>query len=148
MTEHFSLEEMTASQTATRLGLNNQPGPDEITNLHRVCSELERVRGMLGVPLLVSSGYRSIKVNAAVGGSATSAHRFGLAADFTAPRFGNPLAICKAIAQSDLQFDQLIYEGGNGGWVHLGLASGNSKPRRQVLSWTKGIGYQSGLVLP
>lgn len=132
LTDHFSLEEMTASETAARRGIDNTPSPAIIKNLTRTAQLLERVRVLLGSkPILVSSGYRSPALNAAVGGSKTSAHMQGLAADFICPGFGTPLAICKRLDSLGVEFDQLIQEGT---WVHIGLAAEGIKPRRQVLT--------------
>lgn len=74
---------------------------------------LERVRAVLGCPILISSGYRSPKLNAAIGGARNSQHCKGEAADFIAPGFGSPMEVCKEIVkhQESIQFDQLIHEG-------------------------------------
>jgi hypothetical protein len=144
LSEHFSLEELTVSQTAAREGLDNTPGSAELRNLRSLAEVLERVRsGLGGAPVLVSSGYRSPAVNAAVGGSSTSAHMKGLAADFIAPQFGTVLETARAISRMDIAFDQLIYEYGR--WVHLGLAEPGRTPRRQLLSIGAQKKYVSGL---
>lgn len=146
LTDHFSLAEMTASETAARKGIDNTPSPAIIKNLTRTAQLLERVRVLLGSkPILVSSGYRSPALNAAVGGSKTSAHMQGLAADFICPGFGTPLAICQRLDSLGMEFDQLIQEGN---WVHIGLAAEGIKPRRQVLTArfsSVGTTYGSGL---
>ena len=87
LTEHFSLEEFTDSQTAARHGIHNVPleGSRPRENLTRIADTMEKVRDILGHPVLISSGYRSTKVNGMVGGSKSSAHIHGLAADFTSP---------------------------------------------------------------
>lgn len=129
LSPHFTLDELTFSQTAERLGLNNDPGPEVLAALKRTALGLEAVRVRLGgAPILVSSGYRSPPVNAAVGGSASSQHMRGEAVDFTAPRFGVPRQIVDALADSDVPYDQLILEFGR--WVHISF-SGN--PRRHAL---------------
>ena len=113
----------------------------ELANLMRLAAVLEDVRHVLGSrPILISSGFRSEAVNKAVGGSTSSAHRLGLAADFTCPDFGSPLMVCRAIASSGIQFDQLIHE--KGSWVHLGLSQ--SAPRTQMLTFD-GTRYLPGL---
>ena len=97
LTPHFTLDEFTASQTAARMGLPNMPSGQEMANLQRTAETMEKVRTILGdKPVLISSGYRSPAVNAAVGGASNSAHMSGLAVDFTAPGFGSPLDICHA----------------------------------------------------
>lgn len=135
LTPHFTLEELTDSQTAARKGLKNVPpvGSPERANLQRTAEVMEEVRTFLGdKPVLISSGYRSPPVNAAVGGSKSSAHMSGLAIDFSCPGFGTPLQICKALEphMKKLGVDQLIHEYGT--WVHLGLTA--AMPRHQALT--------------
>lgn len=132
LSPNFSLAEMIRSDTAARRGLDNTPSPAGLAELQRTAELLEKVRTVLGMrPILISSGYRSPAVNAAVGGSATSAHCFGMAADFTCPDFGTPLEVCRELETyaEMLDFDQLIHE--FGAWVHIGR---RASPRRQVLT--------------
>jgi hypothetical protein len=134
LTKHFSVAELTDSQEAERRRIQNVPGPDARRNLLRLALWLEDLRALLGgMPILVSSGYRSLDLNTAIKGSKKSLHMQGLAADFTAPRFGSPLDVCRFIAGLEvLQFDELIYEGK---WVHVGLApESKPKPARRVLT--------------
>jgi len=129
---NFSLAELTVSQAAERAGLRNLPVGTALDNLGRLALFLEQVRGLLfNAPILVSSGYRSPAVNGLVGGSLQSAHMKGLAADFIAPKYGRPKAICEAIRDSSLQFDQLIFEGT---WVHVAIPAAGQIPRREVLT--------------
>ena len=130
LTDNFSLEELCFSEIATRKGIANDPTPDEIENLKILAQSLERIQKLFGHPIRISSGYRGQKVNAAIGGSTTSAHMEGYAADFTCPSFGTPLEVCKAIAASDLSFDQLIQEGT---WAHLSI---DPRMRRELLTAT------------
>lgn len=126
MTEHFSLEELTRTNT----GLNNAPDSEITTNLQKLADNMEEVRVVLGdKAIIIKSAYRSPAVNAAVGGSEKSSHMVGLAADFVCPAFGTPKQVCEAIAESCLEFDQLIYEFGS--WVHLGIGA---KMRREILT--------------
>ncbi len=147
LTEHFSLTELTRSNTAARRGLDNTPPDWVVANLRLVAHALELVRSHYGRPVRVFSGYRSEAVNRAVGGSKTSAHKFGLAADFIIP--GVPVVeVCRWIERNVTGFDQLIYEFGPGGWVHLGLGDGRRPLRQQSLSATKQAGrtvYQPGI---
>jgi zinc D-Ala-D-Ala carboxypeptidase len=141
LSPHFTLEELTASQTAVRKGIPNAPSPVVVTNLTRLAATLERVRALAG-PVSVSSGYRSFQLNAAVGGAKDSAHTLGLAADITVSGMA-PRDLAKAIRDADIEFDQLIYEGT---WVHIGLSSGT--PRNQVLTATFSGGrasYSTGI---
>ena len=74
LSEHFTLEEFTASQTATRRGLNNTPSPQMIEKLKQTAQKMEQVRDLLGKPISINSAYRSPSVNRAIGGAATSQH--------------------------------------------------------------------------
>jgi zinc D-Ala-D-Ala carboxypeptidase len=135
LTEHFTLQEFTDSQTAARKSINNVPpvGSPERKNLLRTAEVMEKVRTLLGdKPILISSGYRGPSLNAAVGGSKNSAHMSGLAIDFSCPSFGTPRAICKKIEphMEELGVDQLIHEFET--WVHLGLTGG--APRHMALT--------------
>lgn len=134
LSPHFSLAEMMVSDSAERLGINNTPPSSVLPNLERTALVLEQVRATLGnKSITVNSGYRCLALNTAVKGSKNSFHLFGLAADFICPKYGSPLAICQAIIKNtDIQFDQLIYEYGR--WVHIGLTIGNLKPRREILT--------------
>jgi zinc D-Ala-D-Ala carboxypeptidase len=135
LTPNFTLEEMTDSQTAARKGIPNVPLAHELANLERTAKVMEKVRTLLGdKPILISSGYRSPKVNAAVGGSKNSAHMSGLAVDFSCPGFGTPYMICKTLEphMQELGIDQLINEFPPNGWVHLGLSPG--APRHMAMT--------------
>jgi len=144
ISEHFTLEEFSFSETAARLGLDNTPIPIVITNLGFVAAAMERIRTLLGDrPIVVHSGYRSVAVNQAVGGVATSAHCHGLACDFVCPAFGTPAEVALAILKSGIEYDQLILEYG---WVHVGLAQEGLLSRREALTkrspWAA---YESGI---
>lgn len=119
LTDHFSLEELTFSQTATRKGINNEPSESVKKNLEGLAKGLERVRAILLCPLHISSGYRSVELNRAIGGTAKSAHIDGYAADFTAPAFGTPEAIVRQLKRSGIKADQVIMEQN---WVHISFA--------------------------
>jgi zinc D-Ala-D-Ala carboxypeptidase len=130
LSPHFTLDELTHSQTAARRGMVNTPDEIALANMRDIlCPGLEQIRKLLGRRLLISSGYRSMLVNAAVGGAPTSQHTIGLAADFTCPAYGSPLVVAHAIQASDIRFDQLIYEFDL--WVHVSFSK---NPRRQVLT--------------
>ncbi len=108
ITEHFTLEELSFSEAAARLGLDNTPMQAVITNLGLVAAVMEGIRTLLGDrPIVVHSGYRSAEVNQAVGGVATSAHCRGLACDFVCPAFGTPVKVALAILKSDVEYDQV-----------------------------------------
>lgn len=128
LSEHFTLEELTRSEIAVRRGLDNTPPADVLPRLVTLANGLEEVRRLLGCPMHVNSGYRAPEVNRAAGGSTLSAHCDGDAADFTAPQYGTPQEIARAIRDSGIKFDQLIFEGA---WVHISFAE---KRRQQVLT--------------
>ncbi|MBX9706862.1 MAG: DUF882 domain-containing protein [Caulobacteraceae bacterium] len=133
LSDHFTLAELTHSNTALRRGLDNTPPPEVLDQLILTADRMEGVRQLLGDrPIKVSSGYRSPAVNRAVGGSRTSAHRTGHAVDFTCPDFGTPAEVAAHLAKHLTDFDQLIEE--FGGWVHIGFGPGK---RRQVLTARK-----------
>lgn len=137
LTEHFTLEELTFSQTATRRGIENDPSEAVKRNLQTLAENLERVRAVLLSPLHISSGYRSYTLNKVIGGSPVSAHMDGYAADFTAPAFGKPEAVVRALKRSGIKCDQCIMEGT---WVHISFAP---KMRNQFLTATFNNGVAS-----
>jgi zinc D-Ala-D-Ala carboxypeptidase len=143
LSKNFSLAELVASQVATRKGIDNTPAPAIVANLTRLAALLEQVRALVGAPIAISSGYRSPALNKSVGGAANSAHVLGLAADISTAKLA-PKALALLIRQSDIAFDQLIYEGT---WVHIALSA--SAPRRQVLTAKfagGGVSYVAGIV--
>ena len=144
LTAHFTYEELIASDIALRRGLDNTPAPEEVSNLVKLARGLEQVRSLLGHPMDVRSGYRSKAVNDAVGSSDNSHHRLGLAADFVCPGFGPPKEVCKAIRDSDIEYNQLIYEGT---WVHISFA--DPVGRKSILTahfGPGGVSYTEGIV--
>lgn len=131
ITPNFRLSEFLDSATAIRRGLDNTPTAMVLANIRNILAPgIQEVRDLIGHPVFISSGYRSPEVNAAVGGSPTSQHTEGLAADFKAPGFGMPSSIVRYLVAhaARLPFDQLIHEGS---WVHISFVQ--SKPRHQVL---------------
>jgi zinc D-Ala-D-Ala carboxypeptidase len=128
LSPNFTLEELTASQVATRRGINNSAPAAVVQNLTLLAATLERVRAWVNRPLIISSGYRCPVLNQCVGGAPASAHVLGLAADITCSGLA-PQELARLIRASHIPFDQLIYEGS---WVHLGLSTG--APRQQVLT--------------
>ena len=122
LSPHFSLEELTASTTAKRLGLDNTPAHELVPRLVLLAEMLERIRSTLNVPVVVTSGYRCPRVNQAVGGATTSDHPQGHAADIVAPKFGSATEVARTLAPlvSVLGIGQIILEGVKGKqWVHV-----------------------------
>lgn len=137
LSPNFTLEELTVSEVAARNGFDNTPNEAEIENLKRLAQLLEQVRKVVGKPVLVNSAYRSKQVNDAVGSRDTSQHRIGCAADIRVSGM-NPDQVCRAIIESDIQFDQLIREFWDkekgGGWTHISIPNSPTQtPRNQTL---------------
>lgn len=135
---HFALWELTKSSTAKRRGISNKPDARALDRLRLLCEAiLEPVRELVGKPIRVNSGYRSPELNAAIGGSKSSQHMKGEAADVEVWGLSN-LEFARLIRGSTLPFDQLILEhhepeeGPNSGWVHVSTRPVD--PRGQVLT--------------
>ena len=151
LTKNFTLSEMVKSETALRHGMDNTPGEAEIANLKKLCEQvLQPVRDHFAKGVKVNSGFRHPEVNAKVGGSKTSDHCKGQAADIEIPGVANA-DLAKWITEN-LDFTQVIlefYTPGipDSGWVHVSYDPQNLK--KQVLTATKQNGktvYLPGLV--
>ena len=147
LSDNFSLSEFTKSQTAIRRGINNNPTTAHRASMEALCLHiLEPVRAHFGRPVRINSGYRSRTLNAAVGGSDTSQHSLGQAADIEVDGVDNR-RLAKWI-ENNLKFDQLILEGAkrsdpNAGWVHV---SYGHRMRRSVLTASfPGPKYTNGI---
>lgn len=131
LSEHFTLAEMTRSDWAIRHDVDNTAPVEVQLNLRRLCdTALEPMRALLGRPIIVSSGYRSMRVNIGVGGAAGSAHLDGRAADINAVGMSST-DLANWIRKHDFPIDKCIDEFGR--WVHVQIAAGSSKPRGQYL---------------
>ena len=151
ISEHFTLEELSFSDTAVRLGIDNTPPPEIIAHLEVNAAGLEQIRRVTGHPLSVHSGFRCEALERVLTAKdfaswcarhgkdpATAwpeyferkAHPKGYATDFTCPAFGTPLEIIRAVKASGIKFDQLIEEGT---WAH---ASFDPKMRGEILTAT------------
>jgi zinc D-Ala-D-Ala carboxypeptidase len=149
LTDHFSLEEFIHSEKAITNNIDNSL-PDFLKeNALIVLNALEKVRAFYNKPISITSGYRSPDVNKLAGGSATSSHQKALAVDFHINGISNK-SICLELAKGLIvpDFDQIIYEFGENGWVHLGMAEKKNKPRKMLLTAKRENGkvvYQSGI---
>jgi zinc D-Ala-D-Ala carboxypeptidase len=150
LTQNYTLSEMTKSETALRFGMANDPTETEIGNLTMLCEKvLQPVRNYFGMGVKVNSGFRHPLVNAKVGGSATSDHCKGFAADIEIPGIAN--AQLAEWIEYNCDFTQLIlefYTPGipDSGWVHVSYNPENLK--KQVLTAVKRDGktvYLPGL---
>lgn len=153
LSANFKLSELTKSETATRLDIDNTPNDEQIESLRLLCENiLQPVRDHFGKPVKISSGFRCSALNQATGGSATSDHCRGQACDFEIDGVPNP-ELAEWI-ETNLKYTQLILEfwvvGGddpNAGWVHASFNPDNLKG--QSLTATKVAGkttYLPGLV--
>lgn len=130
MAEFFTKSELTRSDTARIRGIDNTPTPEALAALDALMwNVLDPIRRMWGKPIIVNSGYRCPKLNAAIGGSATSQHMKGEAADITAGDPTKNKELFDMIAQSAIPFDQLIDEK-NYRWIHV---SYRTNGRRNIL---------------
>lgn len=128
--KYFTIKELCKSSTATQRGINNTPNSEIVNNLEQLVKYiLDPLREKYGKAIIVNSGYRCEALNKAVGGSKTSHHRYGLAADITAKSKEENKKLFNLAQELDLPFDQLIDEK-NYSWIHI---SYNKKPRKQIL---------------
>ena len=151
LSPNFSLAEMTKSDTALRLDMDNTPGDEEIANMIALCENvLQKVREHFAKGVKVNSGFRHPNVNAAVGGSKTSDHCKGMAADIEIPGVANA-DLAEWIVEN-CEFRQVIlefYTPGipDSGWVHVSYNPDDNK--KQVLTAMKENGktvYKPGLI--
>jgi zinc D-Ala-D-Ala carboxypeptidase len=122
--------EIIRSDTARRLGISNEPDQAIIEKIKLACNNVfDKARTHFGVPLFISSCYRSPEVNKAVGGKPNSQHLRGEAIDIDCDVFGKVTNIqLFQYIRDNLDFDQLLWEGGKKGWVHVSYkATGNRK---------------------
>jgi len=141
LSANFTLREFTKSQTASRRGIDNTPSPEHLDNAIALFENVvQPVREHFG-PTIITSGYRSPDLNAAIGGSATSQHSSGQAVDLEV--LGVSTAeVCEWIALAT-DFDQLILEfytpgDTNSGWVHVSYAGANNRGETLTASKVNG----------
>lgn len=137
--KYFTIKELCASFKATQLGIKNEPNKAALTNLESlVLNILDPLRAAWGGGIIVTSGYRSVALNKAVGGSPSSAHRYGLAADIVPAdrRIAAFKAFCvKWLKDNAVNFDQYIDEADGSEWVHIAIKSPSGNQRRQFLKY-------------
>ena len=149
ISEHFTLAELTRSQTAQRKGIGNMPTPEHVQNLELLCKEvLEPLRKLYGKPIRISSGYRSAALNKLVGGSAASHHCSGMAVDIDQGSAKENMRIFNLLKAYG-SYTQLIFEFGTledgPDWVHVSyeqedlkrqtLRAVQVKNKTQYLNW-------------
>lgn len=130
LTPNFELEEFERSQQASRLGIDNRVPSELLGYVRQTAEMLQRIRDHLSsvsgqeIPITVTSGYRRLELNRAIGSSDSSDHVKGMAVDWIAPKFGNPISICRTLAPlvDVLRIGQLINEyPDRDGWVHTSI---------------------------
>ena len=120
------------SQTAARRGIDNTPPPVVVERLQALCvNVLEPLRALARAPIHITSGYRSQRLNRAIGGASTSQHVLGEAADLVMPGLGSG-EIFNLIRRSGLDFDQMIEEGT---WIHLSYTTRRPNRRECLRAW-------------
>ena len=138
LSEHLDLAEVTRSETAKRKGISNMPTPEHLENFKKLANNIfEPIRKHFGVPIHISSGYRSKALNNAIGGSLTSQHCYGEAIDIDMDGSSNGVTnkMVFEFIKANLNFDQLIWEFGTKDapdWVHVSFET-TGKQRKQIL---------------
>ena len=132
ITPNFTLDELTASESAERNGWDNTPNDAELDNLKRLADFLEQVKVVLGgKPIMINSAFRSKKVNDSVGSKDTSQHRIGCAADIRVPGM-TPDEVVRKVIASGIGYDQVLREFDR--WTHISIPNTvDTAPRRQAL---------------
>ena len=131
---HFTLDELTHSNTAKAEGINNEPGPADVEALRALCAAvLDPLRDKLGKSIVVNCAYRGPVLNKRVGGVANSQHLTGQAADIQAPGVA-VVDLFKLIVQQALPYDQIIYEAksATSKWVHVSHVDGANRGEIRV----------------
>jgi hypothetical protein len=136
LSKNLALAEVTRSETAKRKGISNMPTPEHLENFKKLAENVfQPIREHFGVPIHISSGYRSAALNKAVGGSASSQHCTGEAIDIDMDGTSITNAQIFNFIKDNLNFDQMIWEFGtdtNPDWVHVSYES-TGKQRKQIL---------------
>ena len=132
LSPNFTLKELTRSEYATRNGIDNTPTAEHIENLKTLCKTLELIRAYLDAAIHITSGYRNVSVNVGIGGSKTSQHCYGQAADIETGHETKELysLIKDMVKRGLITVGQLICEfaeSNSGGWVHISLPTETKK---------------------
>lgn len=136
--EYFTLQELVASNKAKELGIDNTPSFEDVERLDILVEVfLDPLRKALGKPIIVTSGYRCPKLNKAVGGSDTSVHKIGFAADMQTSGSFEEFRdfVVSWVKKNNIEFDQLLLETNKktgDRWLHIGLYSNDGRQRRQI----------------
>ena len=134
LSPHFSLEELTTTSLTGYKSKNLAEAKKHMGRMYQLAGFAERVREIVGYPLIVTSGYRCKELNIAVGGSLASQHLYGEAIDIVCKRL-TVKGLFNRIKKSDLKYDQMIIETNKAGveWLHLSIGS-----KKQRLEYRNG----------
>lgn len=120
LSPHFTYGEMIRSDSALRSGINNEADDLQLMNLKNLCiNVLEKIRVGLDSPVIINSGLRVPELNILIGGSKYSQHVYGEAADFNVVGFTVTEVFEWIVIRSNIIWDQVIWEFGDGGWIHI-----------------------------
>jgi D-alanyl-D-alanine dipeptidase len=148
LSKHLSLAEVTRSETAKRLGINNEPAAEHLENFKLLAEKVfDPIIEHFKVPIHISSGYRSKALNTAIKGSLSSQHCTGEAIDIDMDGSANGVTNTMVFdfIKDNLDFDQMIWEFGSSSkpdWVHVSYKA-NGKQRKQILRAVKSAGKTS-----
>ncbi len=149
LSRNLTLKEAVKSNTATRLGIDNDPDDWDIENLRAIAENIfQPIRDHFGVPIGVSSGFRCKELNKAIGGSKYSQHMTGEALDLDADMYGKITnADIFKFVKNNLHWDQMIWEFGDDeepNWVHISYkpSGGNRKQIKKAYRNSKGVYYK------
>ena len=135
LTANFTLEELTASGTAARLGIDNTPDDVQLSNLRRLAYMLQELRNMFDAPIFINSGFRNKELNRACGSKDTSQHMKGCASDIRVSGY-TPREAVRKIIDSGISYDQVICEFNS--WVHISVPNeSGGTPRKNALTIDK-----------
>ena len=150
LSKNLALSEVTRSETAKRRGISNMPTPEHIENFKKLAENVfQPIRDHFGVPIRISSGYRSKELNAAIGGSSSSQHCKGEAIDIDMDGTTVTNKQIFDFVKANINFDQMIWEFGtdaNPDWVHVSYNS-DGPQRKQILKAVKAGGATKYLPL-
>lgn len=142
LTPHFKLSEFTRSLTATARGIDNTPTLTSVSNLQYLCEKvLEPLREFAKRPIFISSGFRSLELNKAVGGESTSNHLSGCAADISIPDNDTGELWFNWMRKNLPDFDELITEKSNSGsttfWIHVAIRQSGANRKKVIRNLIK-----------
>ena len=140
LSKNLSLNEVIKSNTAERRGIDNNPNESHLANLKYLAEQVfQPIRDHFGVPIYISSGYRSPALNEAIGGSPHSFHSHGMALDLD--QDGRNKGVSNAdvffFIKENLPFSELIWEFGtedNPNWVHVAIAKGRENEKKTKIA--------------